>query len=348
MNVFDILNNNGMVEIPNPQYNPKSKKNNQPATLRVPDDGTRNPVINTMRDYYDKDYHSSDILDIKPYVQKGLTWWKDPTDLTIQMANLQSASSKWWNSIKQSVVSEVGLGTAIGFANLYDIISLEVFKSNNDYQNPVSAFLTKVQEDYRNNNKIWVDPRKNISNGGLADAGWWASNLPSVMSSLTLLIPARGMTGALSLIGKGLKANKLVGYTRKALTGARNVKTIEDANRLSTISKWANKQSTITAANRMFENGVTAAGMRTLENYQESSQVYNDMYEQASNSLLRMSNEEYNTWLNKHADEISTYNITNKNDRDEVAKAIAHKSATTTFFNRLRKYFIRCSASICS
>ena len=37
MDVLDFINRNGQRDVPNPNYNPKSKKNTEPATIIVPD-----------------------------------------------------------------------------------------------------------------------------------------------------------------------------------------------------------------------------------------------------------------------------------------------------------------------
>ena len=246
------------------------------------------------------------------------------------LAESQGAGEKLWNSLKQTLYSEITLGTIKGFADLFDVITGEVFKSDNDYSNPISRYLEEAQENFRLNNPIHVDPNINISNGGLTDVGWWASNFPSVASSLTLLIPSTGVAKGVSLLGKGIKAGKAVSYTRKALTGATKVRNIEQANRLNKFAKWANKESTIVRANRLFESGLTATAMRTLENYQESRQTYNDMYKEASNSLYNMTDEEYQDFLERNKDELATYKV-DLNDREAVARAMANHAANKTF-----------------
>ena len=46
MDVLNFINNGGQKTIPNPNYNPKSKKNIQPPTITVADlDPERNSVV---------------------------------------------------------------------------------------------------------------------------------------------------------------------------------------------------------------------------------------------------------------------------------------------------------------
>lgn len=327
---IDAIFNAGGVVVPNPSYS-KSKKNTQPKFITVTDlDRATNGSTSKFADisYTTTANDMQGIVgtadDTKKYFKYGVAPSRFNPNLDAQLAEAQGVGEKLWNSLKQSVWSELVLGGLTSFADLFDIITGAAFRSDGDFQNPVSRYLEEVRENYRNNNPIFVDPSKSLATGGLTDAGWLLANLPSVASSLTLFIPGKAVTA----IPKLLKIGKLVSYTRKAATGARKIKTIEEAEKLGKVGKWVNKESTITAANRMFENGLTATAMRTLENYQEARQVYNDMYNEASTALNKMSNEDYNAFTNKYAEELQDINT---NDRDAVARQLAHNSATKTF-----------------
>lgn len=327
---IDAIFNAGGVVVPNPSYS-KSKKNTQPKFITVTDlDRATNGSTSKFADisYTTTANDMQGIVgtadDTKKYFKYGVAPSRFNPNLDAQLAKAQGVGEKLWNSLKQSVWSELVLGGLTSFADLFDIITGAAFRSDGDFQNPVSRYLEEVRENYRNNNPIFVDPSKSLATGGLTDVGWWLANLPSVANSLTLFIPGKAITA----IPKLLKIGKLVSYTRKAATGARKIKTIEEAEKLGKVAKWVNKESTITAANRMFENGLTATAMRTLENYQEARQVYNDMYNEASTALNKMSNEDYNAFTNKYAEELQDINT---NDRDAVARQLAHNSATKTF-----------------
>lgn len=333
MDVESVFNAGGVI-IPNPNYI-KSKKNTQPKYITVTDlDKTKNSSTSYMADIS----YTTTVNDMQnivgteeeayKYLKYGIVNNRFTPNLDAQLANAQGTGEKLWNSLQQTVWSEIVLGTLNGFADLYDVITGAVFSSDNDYQNPVSRYLEEVRENFRNNNPIYVDPDKHLTTGGLTDAGWWLSNLPNVASSLTLLIPGAGTTKAMSMVGKAFGVNKAIGWTRRAVTGARNIKNIEEAEKLGKIAKFINKESTVTAANRMFEKGLTASAMRTLENYQEARQTYNDMYQEASKALANMSNEDYEKFKAKYQDELEGVNL---DDRDTVAKKIAHNSATKTF-----------------
>lgn len=255
-------------------------------------------------------------------------------NLDEQLAEEQGVFKKFGNAIAQAAISEVALGTVKGISDLVDFVSGAVFRSDNDYSNPVSQYLGQLQEDFKNYVPIYSDPNKNIFNGGLVDAGWWASNLPSVMSSLTLMIPSTGTTKGLGWLGRSINAaskGKIGAWSRnryKALTGAGKVKTVEEAEKLNKVTKWLNDPNTTAAASRIAETGVNAALMRTMENYQEAHQVYDDMRTKALDMFNGMSNEEYAEFVNRNAGRLGDVDI---NDKEAVANKLAKESADRTF-----------------
>lgn len=235
----------------------------------------------------------------------------------------QGAMTKLGHAIAQTVVGEVGLGTAIGIADLFDIVSGEVFRSDNDYQNPASKYLTEVKENFNNNIvPIYKDPNKTILNGGLADFGWWMSNIPSVASSLTLLLPSTGVVKGIQYGTKALKLGKLVTKTgdliSKTKKGERILKGAKSALALDTAEG-------LSIAGRRLEQGLTAVASRTMENYQEARGVYDEVYNNALEAINEMSEEQYNKMIvNNHLENIA-------NDKDAVARKIAGDSADKDF-----------------
>lgn len=235
----------------------------------------------------------------------------------------QGAMTQLGHSIAQTIVGEIGLGTAIGIADLFDIISGEVFRSDNNYENPVSKYLNEVKEDFNNKTvPIYKDPNKTILNGGLADFGWWMSNIPSVASSITLLLPSMGVTKGIQYGTKALKLGKLatktgdlISKTKKGerlLNGAKSALALDTAEGLS-------------IASRRLEEGLTAVVSRTMENYQEARGVYDEVYNNALEAINGMSEEQYNKMIaNNHLEDIAA-------DKDAVARKIAGDSADQDF-----------------
>ena len=343
MDVLNFINNGGQKTIPNPNYNPKSKKNIQSPTITVADlDPERNSAVDMAIYDFNRQY-SIGAKEADVYRKAGLNWnpWEN---LDKQIAEQQGALSKFGNALAQTVVSEVGLGTFIGIADLFDMIGQAVGLSDPNYQNPVSKYLTEKQEEFKEATKIWTDPDVNIANGGLTDAGWWASNIPSIASSLTLLIPSTGVVKGLSWAGKASKLSRFTRNAVRALSGAERrlkyarelraagatAEEIQAASKLTKMQRFLNSSSTISATNLFLENGTTAALSRAMENYQEARQTYNDMYANASETFKTMSDEEYAKVVERSKD-IITANGVDSNDRDAVAKAIAKESADKTF-----------------
>ena len=239
------------------------------------------------------------------------------------LADSQSNWQKTRNALAQTLVSEVGLGTLKGFSDLYDLTIGNLINAiqgvEQDYENPVSAFLAEKQKEFEEYAPIYSDPTRNtIADGGLGNWGWWMSNMPSIMSSLTLMIPGEGITMGLSKLSKLGKIGKLGKGVKKAMTlGRRAAGGIENAERIEQMTKL----------------GISAGTSRLIENYQEANQVYQDMYKDAAQTFKNMSDEEYNAWTERHVNDFDEgFDFS---DRDAVAKNIAKRSATETFVDDL-------------
>ena len=337
MDFEKVSERGGFVHI-NPNYNPKSKKytgpaffvNNDPAGASNSGEALANVFSQYGRQGKNLDY----LGDPEKYADYGVTI-SPVDDLDKELANAQGAFNKFKNAIAQAAISEVALGTVKGVSDLVDVVSSKVFGiTENNYTNPVSEYLAQLQEDFRNWAPIYADQDKNIFNGGLVDAGWWASNLPSVMSSLTLMIPSTGITKGLGWAGKALNTaskGKLGAFGRntyKVLTGAGKAKTVEEAEKLNRVTKWLNDTNTMAAGQRMAETGFNAALMRTMENYQEANQVYNDMKTQALDKFNTMTDEEYAAFVQQNANRLEGVDT---NDKEAVANKLAKESADRTF-----------------
>lgn len=324
MDTSEVFKSGG-INIPNPNYNPKKKKNKEAPYIFTNNVGRyANPqaeaVASSAGDNWvmDESYASK-------YQSYGITPNRISPNLDKELADAQSNWAKAGNALAQTIVSEIGLGTALGITDLFDMIGSKIGILDDDYKNPVSDFLEKKQEEFREFAPIYTTPGVDISNGGLTDFGWWMSNMPSIASSLTLLIPSTGITKGLSWLGKATKATS---FTRKAIRAT--TKAIGNKN----VYRWANKASTIERANAMTELGLNAALSRTMENYQEARGVYNDMYAEAVDKLNKLTPQQYQQYIDnnphifkddKGNDKVDT------SDRDAVAKFVAKESADRDF-----------------
>lgn len=259
------------------------------------------------------------------YADKGIT----PVigeNLDEYLPETQSTLTKFGNMIAQTVVSELGLGIPKAFSDLVDVVGNVFRTDNDDYTNPVSKFLEEKQEEFRNYAPIYYDQNLNIDNGGMKDWGWWFANAPSVVSSLTLMLPGAAVTkgvSALAKLGKiGARSKALI----SAATGA--AKRVEKGEALSKFQTFMNSDKTAKAVNLFLNNATTAAISRTVENYQEGRQVYNDMYLQASEEFK--DDNKFGDFIKRNEEKLDEAGI-DKNNRDEVAKYVANSAADETF-----------------
>ena len=271
----------------------------------------------------------------------GVTPNASIVDVDKVLAESQSNLRKLGSAVSQAVVSEIGLGTVRGAADLFDLIGNVVTgnAANNDYTNPVSE---KIQEwqDYFNTEvaPIYADPNLDITNGGLTDFGWWASNLPSIMSSVTLLLPSTAATKGLQWLAKASAASKLGTATRngiKALVGIDRALGKEGR----TLNRFQQGVKTLVDApinglgartGRFVETGLNATLSRTMENYQEAQGVYSDVFNTATDTLNKMTPQEFTEFVNKNQDIYNEAGDDNAS-KEDIARVIAQKSANQDF-----------------
>ena len=350
MDVQSIFNAGGVV-IKNPNYS-KSKKNSQPEYITVAD--VNNPAFNPSKNgftnmIYNAALENKGVLgeskDLRKYEEYGLTpnSWEN---LDGQLADAQSNWAKAWHATTQTLVSEIGLGTLRGIADLTDFLIGGAIRQakgeENDYTNPVSEKIQEWQKAFEEYQPIYATPGVNILHGGLMDFGWWMSNMPSVASSLTLLIPSTGFAKGVSWLGKATRFNKGVGATRRFLTAIDKVDKAMDAGeelgRLSRFSRWINNENTVRKFNQGVEMTLNGFTSRVMENYQEANQVYQDLLPEIYNGnpntgvkgIKDMSDSEYQAFVDRNADVLENVDT---NDRNAVANRIAKASADRTFYS---------------
>ena len=339
MNTENVFNNSGVI-VSNPNYNPKTKKGRaqQPFfhTLDVSQD-----ITSGAANEFAKNADNAWVMgDTHNYQRYGVT----PnliTNLDKERAEAQSNFAKTFNSLGQALVSETILGTIKAVPDLFDAITNGIFQSDGDYQNPISNKLQEWQDYFRNEvAPIYSDPERNdIYNGGLTNWGWWTSNAPSVMSSLTLLLPSTGIVKGIGYLGKLAKTSKLASMTRNGIKGIAGIdRAIASNKELNALQKGINKiigsngivvgSDVESAASRFASIGGNALLQRTMENYQEAQSVYKDMYNEAYDNLNRMNAQQYQAFVNKNPELLKD---TDTNDKEAVARRIAKKSADTDF-----------------
>lgn len=319
--------NKGGYEVLNPLWS-KSKKNTQPKTIL-----SASPQQGGLAETFYRANPSNFVFEgANKYLRYGITPNRVSPNLDKELADAQSNWAKGFNSISQAVISETLLGTLKAFPDLFDAITNGFLQSDGDYQNPISNKLQEWQ-DYFNNEvaPIYSDPtRADILHGGLTNFGWWASNLPSVMSSLTLLIPSTGIIKGVGYLGK---LAKIGARTRKGLRALSGVnKAIDEGKILNGFQKAVVGATSGMESkfSRFASLSANALLQRTMENYQEAQGVYKDMYSDAYDKLNNMSDEEYADFINKNKQLVEEAGGDSSN-KDAIARRIAKRSADEDF-----------------
>jgi hypothetical protein len=335
MDTTQITSKGGYEEL-NPLWS-KSKKNNQPKTIL-----TTNPQKGGLVDsFYNANPDNFVFDNANKYINYGIAPNKVAPNLDKELAEAQSNFAKTFNSLGQALVNETILGTIKAVPDLFDAITNGIFQSDGDYQNPISNKLQEWQDYFRNEvAPIYSDPERNdIYNGGLTNWGWWTSNAPSVMSSLTLLLPSTGILKGIGYLSKLAKTSKLASMTRNGIKSIAGIDRAINSNRkLNALQKGINKiigsngivvgSDVESAASRFASIGGNALLQRTMENYQEAQGVYKDMYNEAYDNLNKMNAQQYQAFINKNPELLQD---TDTNDKEAVARRIAKKSADTDF-----------------
>lgn len=336
MNTENVFNNSGVI-VSNPNYNPKTKKGRaqQPFfhTLDVSQD-----ITSGAANEFAKNADNAWVMgDTHSYQRYGVT----PnliTNLDKERAENQSNWTKAGNALGQTLVSQAILGTIKAVPDLFDAVANGFFTSDGDYQNPISNKI-KEWQDYFDQEvaPIYSDPEHNdIYSGGLTNFGWWASNFPSVMSSLTLLLPATGIMKGAGAIGKALKLGARSRSGLKSLFGIN--KTLDNIERgvegaqlsgfQSAAAKIINSTREGGKLNTFANVGGNAVLQRMMENYQEAQGVYQDIYKDATDKLNNMNNQDYQAFVNKNQELLQDVDTS---DRDAVARKISKASADEDF-----------------
>lgn len=302
MNIIDIIK--GKDKRPNPEYNPKTKK----GALEPPS------IVNT--DYNKRDDFASNILENVIPNQYGLSYLGDPTkyteyDVTVnpvntveelnkERANNQSVFEQGAYAIGQTL-NEITTGTVLGAADLASIL-IDAMDGDLSYERPdIIESLAQFKESIDEQMPIYrKDPTKAFD---VTDFAWWASNAPSIASSLTLMVPGVGVSKGLSKIGSLLSINKA-------------------GNKLANVLKLSEKTRELAA--KGIDATKTGITMRMLENYQESNQTSKNAYDYAIKELNSMDAKQ-RAEFDKNNPEYA--NKTN----EEIAKDIANNAGDETF-----------------
>nr|DAP37235.1 MAG TPA: hypothetical protein [Crassvirales sp.] len=261
----------------------------------------------TYNEYLDYDIHLNVNSDLK--------------EADKQRAKNQGFIEQVGRGVGQVVANEIVLGSLKGFSDIFDsVYNVIANEGYNDYTNPVSEALENAQNSIRERLEVYEqDPNSTFN---FKDSGWWINGLTTIASTLSLAIPARGITGAAGALGKLTKLNKGLKYATRGKYGIGAALSKLPKNTKFTTNPILNG-AIIEKYGRL---GADALLMRTAENYQEARGVYQEVYDSAKERWADMDEKQKQDILSRRPD---WQGLTD----DEVAQAIASESASETFTN---------------
>lgn len=339
MDIDNILNSDGY-HAPNPEY----KKGNGKPKYIISDD-PRYAIESTASMFMEAAKQGDlekigDVDTYKKYIEHGITPRKGDSldDYQRNLADYQGFLEKARNSFIQ-LLSEGGLGTVKAFSDLFDLATLQWMIKDFDYQNPISTQLEQWQKQIRDNFTIWQDPNVNILNGGLLDSSFIFNGLPSIISSLTLLIPSKGV----SVLGTKF----LTAATKKGLNFTRNLSIANKENKIGKAIKKVSDEANaavnidnpfLSRAKNIVDYGIGGLTSRLLENYQESRQTYNDAKPVFTDIVKNMSAEEREKTINNLKQEFGE-DAADWGSYDSIAGLVSRKAADETFKDDMANVF---------
>lgn len=209
-----------------------------------------------------------------------------------------------WEQLGRALVQtagDVGTGIVITGADIMDAVLNVTDWENNDYSNPVSEYFEGLREEIRARNEIYREnPDKAFD---VTDFAWYASNAPSLFSSLSMFVPAFGYGKAFSGLGKLLSFNKMT-------------------NKIASTVKMTENTRDVLAG--IGEATAMGSMMRLGENYLESRETYKQANDIAMSHLTKMNLQERDIFIKNNPQFEGMSN-------EEIATAIAKNSADITF-----------------
>ena len=256
----------------------------------------------------EEDYHSLAKYGAEP------NRYQSREELETLRAKNQSAWKQAGNALGQTIGTVIG-DTVGGIGMLVDLATAGLW-DDKPFSNPITragdAISDYVRDDlfpiYREN------PDKVFDMNDFS--GWFFSQVPSIASSLSLMIPGTLLTKGVGAVGKGVAAlGRNSSKVSRAMNWAKEATKLDNvyrANKLKLIAKY----------------GITAIGMRLGENYQEARGVAEQIEGEALSLFTGMSDEEFQTWLDNNPD---IANEAKERTKEEAALIVADKAAMRNF-----------------
>lgn len=229
-------------------------------------------------------------------------------------AKNQSAWKQAANSLGQAIGTVIG-DTVGGMGMLVDLATAGIM-DDKPYSNVITRAGDKISDYVRND--LFPIYRENPDKAFDMDdfSGWFFSQVPSIASSLSLMIPGTAFAKGVGAVGKGVGS---LARTSSKLSNA--------MNKVRKITKLDNTYNAMRAS-AIAKDGLTAIGMRLGENYQEARGVAEQINQEAIDLFTGMNDSEYNKWLEQNQDIVEEAGST---DKEAIAKTISEKAANRDF-----------------
>lgn len=256
----------------------------------------------------EEDYHSLAKYGAEP------NRYQSREELETLRAKNQSAWKQAGNALGQTIGTVIG-DTVGGMGMLIDLATAGLW-DDKPFSNPITRAGDTISDYVRDD--LFPIYRENPDKAfDMNDfSGWFFSQVPSIASSLSLMIPGTLLTKGVGAVGKGVAS---LGRSSSKVSRAMNW------------AKKATKLDNVYRANRLkilANDGITAIGMRLGENYQEARGVAEQIEGEALSLFTGMSDEEFQNWLDNNPD---IANETKGRTKEEAALIVADKAAMRNF-----------------
>lgn len=256
----------------------------------------------------EEDYHSLAKYGAEP------NRYQSREELETLRAKNQSAWKQAGNALGQTIGTVIG-DTVGGMGMLIDLATAGLW-DDKPFSNPITRAGDTISDYVRDD--LFPIYRENPNKAfDMNDfSGWFFSQVPSIASSLSLMIPGTLLTKGVGAVGKGVAS---LGRSSSKVSRAMNW------------AKKATKLDNVYRANRLkilANDGITAIGMRLGENYQEARGVAEQIEGEALSLFTGMSDEEFQNWLDNNPD---IANETKGRTKEEAALIVADKAAMRNF-----------------
>jgi hypothetical protein len=203
----------------------------------------------------------------------------------------QSHWSQAGGMLNKAIMGEILGGTIESLGAIPAYIEAKLNGDEADFSNGLTEFGQSIKDWASEATPIYREnPNASFD---LGDPAWWFDNIPSVVSSVAMMLPGWG-TGLLAekMIARALKGLASMNKIAKTAKAAEEV--IGAARSLSTMEKMlANAGKYSTTLGGVMGATVNAGTSRLLENTQESAGVAKQIHDETLESLSNMDDKQY-------------------------------------------------------